>query len=54
MTFLTGYLETMLALATDPKEIKLRRKVLDDHLAMQLEMREKAVEALPPDQRTAD
>ena len=37
MTFLTSYMETMLAMATDPVEIELRRKVLDDHLAHQRE-----------------
>jgi hypothetical protein len=38
MTFLTSHMEAMLAAATDPVEIELRRKVLDDHLAMQREM----------------
>jgi hypothetical protein len=35
MSFLTSHMEAMLAAATDPEEIALRRKVLDDHLAMQ-------------------
>lgn len=35
MTFLTAYMETMLAHATDPEEIELRRRVLEDHLAHQ-------------------
>lgn len=33
MTFLTGYMEAMLAGATDPLEIELRRKALEDHLS---------------------
>jgi hypothetical protein len=38
MSFLTSHMEAMLAIATDPEEIELRRKVLDDHLKMQEEM----------------
>lgn len=38
MSFLTSHMEAMLAAATDPDEIEMRRKVLDDHLAMQEEM----------------
>jgi len=45
MSFLTGYMEVMLAAATDPQEIELRRQVLDDQRAMQAELREKAAEA---------
>lgn len=48
MTFLTGYLEVMLSTATDPKEIELRRKVLDDHLAMQRKLGERITEAPKP------
>jgi hypothetical protein len=35
MSFLAGYMEAMLAVATDPEEIEMRRRVLDDHLAHQ-------------------
>lgn len=35
MTFLTSYMEAMLSAATDPEEIALRQKVLDDHVAHQ-------------------
>jgi len=34
MSFLTSHMEAMLALATDPEEIELRRRVLEDHVAM--------------------
>lgn len=46
MSFLTTHMEAMLAAATDPEEIKLRRKVLDDHLAMQEEL---AARTQPPE-----
>ena len=44
MTFLTGYMEVMLAVATDPEEIEMRRRVLEDHLAMQRELAERNAE----------
>lgn len=45
MTFLTSYMETMLAAATDPDEVALRQKVLDEHLQMEAEMAAKNTEA---------
>lgn len=41
MSFITDHMEAMLAIATNPVEIELRRKVLDDHLAMEREMAER-------------
>lgn len=49
MTFLTGHMTAMLALATDPEEIEMRRRVLDDHLAMvEVETQRRAeIDSLP-------
>ena len=44
MTFLTGFMEAMLAAATDPEEIEMRRRVLEDHLAVQRELAERNAE----------
>jgi len=54
MTFLTGYMEAMLASATDPVEIEMRRKVLEDHLEMQRELSEKTGDFVPEDEIAAD
>lgn len=40
MTFLTDYMEAALAMATDPEEIALRQKVLDDHRALKAQLAE--------------
>ena len=59
MSFLTGYMEAMLSMATDPDEIELRRKVLEDHVAVQeqlLEQRQLAdtvMAELPTDETEA-
>lgn len=45
MSFLTSYMEAALAQATDPAEIELRRKVLED---------QKAAEQLDADRREAE
>lgn len=56
MSFLTGYMEAMLAAATDPREIELRRMVLDDHLAMvrEKEARDRERLAIPDMGPTGD
>jgi hypothetical protein len=59
MSFLTGYMETMLSMATDPEEIELRRKVLEDHVAVQEQLIEQrrladiALAELPTDETEA-
>lgn len=49
MSFLTSHMEAMIAAATDPLEIELRTKVLEDHLAaMAIEaQRRKEFDSLP-------
>lgn len=38
MSFLTDHMQAMLDMATDPEEIELRTKVLNDQLAMEADM----------------
>lgn len=45
MPFLTSHMEAMLSAATDPDEIEMRRKVLEDQLAMERALSAQASDA---------